>query len=783
MNSYKYRVYQFAIVILILVSLGNTVALGQAPAKVTLKNDSGQSIPDTLLFKLQKAQAAITEINAANQKGYGAADVKAGLTTIRNDIAPIRADLQQPHKVSDPKTLANYNLILNNSQEKLQNWQTKLTKASNDLQQMTKEVVSLSNDSLLSINNSDSASKRLYVNQLAGIKLKLQAAGKTNSANLDTVSRLLAAVSAVYLDVTELQADISERLDASGRSMLGKEAPYIWEAPPANREASINSMVSYSYAGQQKILGYFIGSSWDNRILLIFFSAFFFLWVHLNFRKADRLAARGKMTAPSFPFLARLPVIPALIVLFNLAPLFEANAPSPYIELIQFLLILVLTIPFRKQLQGKNFRYWLFIAALYIVMVLTSAAIRSALPTRLFLMAINGISLYLGLQVSKRLKNVKIASKFIRPVLVIYLLLNALAILLNIFGRISLAKIYSVTAIIGLTQIIGLAVFIQLFSNAMELQIKVSACNSGFFSRISVNKMRVSFRRALTVVSVIIWLLVFLINLSIAGGVFAFIHQLLIQPRTFGSITFTLSNVLFFALILYVSNALQKHIGILFGERSVTFEDHVEHKSSKLTLLRLLIATAGILLAVTASGIPLDKLTVVLGALSVGIGLGMQNIVNNFVSGIILIFEKPFQIGDFIELVDKKGKIQDIGIRSSKMLTQQGAQVIIPNADLITNRFVNWTFNTANIQSELTFKVPLATDINAVSKIINEEIDATNAALKDPATRILINSVGGDAVELKVLVWISSVYDEPEFKSQFLGRLINRLTAAQIKLL
>lgn len=91
----------------------------------------------------------------------------------------------------------------------------------------------------------------------------------------------------------------------------------------------------------------------------------------------------------------------------------------------------------------------------------------------------------------------------------------------------------------------------------------------------------------------------------------------------------------------------------------------------------------------TASGIPLDKLTVVLGALSVGIGPCMQNIVNNFVSGIILIFEKPFQIGDFVELADKKGKIQDIGIRASKMLTQQVSEVIIPNGDLISNRFTN----------------------------------------------------------------------------------------------
>jgi len=773
--------YRSWFVVMILV-LAFTGAFSQTPPKAVLKTDSGQSIPDTLLFKLQKAQAAITEVNAANQKGYGAADVRTVLVTIRNNIAPIQADLRIPRKALDPKTLMNYNLILNNSQQQLQDWQAKLTKASNDLQHMSKEVVSLSNDSLLSVNNSDSASKRLYANQLLDIKFKLQAAGKANSASLDTVSRLLAAVSAVYLDVTGLQANISERLEASGRSILRKESPYIWQAPPVSRGGNMGDLMSSSYAGQQKILGYFISSGWDNRMLVLLFSGLFFLWVYLNFRKAERMSSRGKMQLPSFIYLTRVPVIATLIVLFNIAPAFEANAPSPYIELTQFLLIIVLTIPFRKQLKSKRFSYWLLIAALYVIIVLAGTAVHDALPTRLFLMVINTVSIYLGLKISRHLKSERIASRFIRPVVVIYLLLNALAVALNVFGRISLAKIYSTAAIIGLTQIIGLAVFIQILSNALELQIKVSACNGGLFSRISINKTRVSFRRVLSVIAVVLWVLVFLIDLSIAGGVFAFIHQLLVKPRVFGSISFTLGNVLFFGLILYVSNVLQKYIGILFGEKSVTFRDHVEHKSSKLTLLRLIIVTGGVLLAVMASGIPLDKLTVVLGALSVGIGLGMQNIVNNFVSGIILIFEKPFQIGDFIELVDRKGRIQDIGIRSSKMLTPQGGQVIIPNADLITNRFVNWTVNTANIQSELIFKVPLAADMNAVSKIIQEEIKALPATLKDPALQILINSVGGDAIELKVLVWITSVYAEPEFKSQLLGRLITRLASAQVKL-
>jgi len=229
---------------------------------------------------------------------------------------------------------------------------------------------------------------------------------------------------------------------------------------------------------------------------------------------------------------------------------------------------------------------------------------------------------------------------------------------------------------------------------------------------------------------------------------------------------------------------LQKHIGVLFGEQTSTrFTNQVEHKSTKLTLLRLIVAIVGVLLAVTASGIPLDKLTVVLGALSVGIGLGMQNIVNNFVSGIILIFEKPFQIGDYIELADKKGKIQDIGIRASRMLTQQGAEVIIPNGDLISNRFTNWTINSAYVQSEIIMKVSIATDLDKVTNIITEEIAKSDVLVKSEKPDILINSISADTVELRILIWISSIFAEPAFKNQLFRTLITRFNTEQIKLM
>src|ERR1700712_1095504 len=116
-RNQKKRIDQF----LLLFALFLGLSTGGLYAQTTqhLQTDSGQSIPDTLLFKLQKGQAAITEINAANTKGYSSAEVRADLAAIKRDIEPIKKDLRVSRKVLDPKTLISYNLILKDSQDKL----------------------------------------------------------------------------------------------------------------------------------------------------------------------------------------------------------------------------------------------------------------------------------------------------------------------------------------------------------------------------------------------------------------------------------------------------------------------------------------------------------------------------------------------------------------------------------------------------------------------------------------------------------------------------------------
>jgi potassium-dependent mechanosensitive channel len=114
---------------------------------------------------------------------------------------------------------------------------------------------------------------------------------------------------------------------------------------------------------------------------------------------------------------------------------------------------------------------------------------------------------------------------------------------------------------------------------------------------------------------------------------------------------------------------------------------------SRLLITRLLVLLCGYLLAIAASGLPIDKLTFLNGALGVGVGMGLQNVVNNFVSGIILIFDGSLQIGDEIEVSGQAGKVKEIGLRASTLNTADGAEVIIPNGTILSQDIINWTFS------------------------------------------------------------------------------------------
>jgi len=250
---------------------------------------------------------------------------------------------------------------------------------------------------------------------------------------------------------------------------------------------------------------------------------------------------------------------------------------------------------------------------------------------------------------------------------------------------------------------------------------------------------------------------------------------LLSYEYTIGEFRISVFMVAMVALVLYLTSLLSWMLQALadahyLSPRKIDFGV----KAALKRLLHYILFTIGFFVAVSMAGLDLQKFTLIAGALSVGIGFGLQNIVNNFVSGLILLFERPVKVGDTINIDDQWGTITRIGMRSTVFETLDRSEIIVPNSDLISQKVTNWTFTNNVSRIVLTVGVaygsPLDKVLNILMRVGTEHPDILN----DPEPSAIFTGFGESSIDFELRVWISDIGKRLKIKSE-LGQAIDRL--------
>jgi small-conductance mechanosensitive channel len=712
---------------------------------------------------LGKVYEVLSDIPSTTSSFIHLREIENNLDKEDSVLDIIKDRLSQGERTFNVHNLETINTLLDALDRNTDNYTEYLNQYDSLLDGVRDQITELRKDTMMLHIFRDTALKNTFQSQLAQLKTKWREVDSLVTENGQLINTLKFQSAAHAISIGELINKVDMSLKNVGSKALHKEQPYLWEVQVPSLNLPEENFRE-SFDSERQLTRFYFDNTHNNRLYLLITGIIFFFWVSANFRSLRRLKKMDAIESLHISYIHPRPYAASLIFMLSLAPFFDFHAPAIYIEFIQFLLIVVVTFILRTRIEPRLLYGWfLFILLLLIVPVCRLFGMPT--PTQRWLnLIIDMASVVLGFYFLFHLR--KKASNWIIVAIGLYILLNLLAISCNLLSRVTLSQILGYAAGYSLAQTISLGVFVQLIVESFLLQVQTSRIRKNYPVAFDSTVITASMKRLAMIIAIILWLIIFTINLDLFDAFNDLLTDLFTKTRQVGSFSFTLGGIFLFLGIIWFANFLQKYIAYFFGDTGddASFDD--KGQRSRLMVTRLILLTAGFLLAVAASGLAVDRITVILGALGVGVGLGLQSIVNNFVSGIILIFDRPLRIGDSVDIGGKKGRVKEISIRSSTLLTEEGAEIIIPNGDVLSQSIVNWTLSNNHARISQTFAIkkpehPENFDLKTIIKMIKENHNVLPE--KDP--ELLIVPLNPKSSELRILFWVID-YNKVEMTNQ-----------------
>ncbi|HEV9035986.1 MAG TPA: mechanosensitive ion channel domain-containing protein, partial [Puia sp.] len=654
---------------------------------------------------LEKIYVMLSRVPVVTESFSRLPDIDDQLDQEDSALNILRNRLSQNDRSLNIRNLQMYNTLLDALNANVKSYTRILEHYDTTLDAIRKEIAGLRKDTLMLRIFRDTALKDTFRLQLQQLKDKWRQVDSLVSLNDQLINSLKSEASAHTITISDLLYRVDHDLEDVGSRAFTKEHRYLWERRTGNRSRYSASDVARAVSDEQQLARFYFANNRNKRFWLLLTGLLFFGWVWFNYRVLRRRSRLAVADNLGIEYIRPYPIAGAMIFMGSLAPLFDLHAPAIYIESIEFLLMIVLTFVLKRRLTRVLFTGWSVFLILFLLMPLIRLLGMPIWIQRWVEFFVDGISLVFGLLYLFGKGRMTGLPRLIYAAAGLYVLFNFLAVVCNLFGRVTLSQIFGATAVYSFAQTVSLAVFVKLALESFLLQIAASRIRKGYPETFELAAVTKSIRRFTLLLSVILWLIVFTTNLNLFDAFNDWLTDFFGSSREIGDFSFTLGGLVLFLGIIWMAHFLQRFIAYFFGDTGDDAAMDDRGQRSRLLITRLVLLIGGFLLAVAASGLSVDRITVILGALGVGVGLGLQNIVNNFVSGIILIFDRPLRIGDTVEIKDKRGRVKEIGIRSSTLLTEEGAEVIIPNGDVLSNQIVNWTLSNNHVRIMLSFTI------------------------------------------------------------------------------
>lgn len=787
----------YAVIMLSICLLCERTAFSQAkPGQDTVLKKADISLPDSLHINFRRSDTSvavlgqkiehvtriISEANSILHRGFDTNEIAKELPALENFVnnyAPSVLNKQGLINLRYIKTLKSFLL---QCQSRLEDWQSTLHGYAKEMMDINNNLNTIIHDSAFHNLPEDSTLRVLYMKQLIALNARWQAADSSNNANLQKINLLQNRVTNTSLLANQAVDEIVYIEKNFQRLLWSAEEPAIWNIRKEQYKLSFWEMNGYSFSVIDKVISNFFLLSVSQTIKVILLMLAIYLWVAISLRRIRLNHGQANDVAAKAPNISKSPFWLICLLLFTTLPFVYRDPPPSFIMLLFVAAATIYTVIKYKAIAKWLQKYWLVFFIIFLAVNYATLLLRPTYVERWGLFAMNIIALSVGfifLRTSKQPKNE--LDKYVVPLVILFIVLSFASLIANIIGCFSLSKYFMISAVYSVMSARIFFYLVQVIVEVTYIQYEAYK-HIRAIGRFDFNKIKNNLARFLTVLSVIMWTYLLLRNLNFYDAAYDAVSDFFSTERKIGNASFSFGSIFIFILVIWLSTVISRLIITIVGLSTENISGSRKSKwGSFLLLARLAILGAGVLLAFAASGIPLDKLTIIIGALGVGIGFGLQNIVNNLVSGIILAFERPVHVGDAIEVGNRFGTVKEIGIRSSKLTTIEGSEVIVPNGDLISQHIVNWTLNDQYRRVEIIIGVDYETKLQEATSVIKDILCRQKGVQRYPAPLVLVHNFNASAVDIRLLFW-SDINDWVLIKSEVMIKVFDAFREHNIRI-
>jgi len=521
-----------------------------------------------------------------------------------------------------------------------------------------------------------------------------------------------------------------------------------------------------------------------SHLLIIIITIYFF--VYINKHPINDITANPTRYKLYFRKLYQNPISLGIVMgLLSFVGIYS-NLPLIFIDIYRFLFVIPLYF-ILKSIITKEYHMYVYI----FVIILTSQIIYIFIPeqtiySRLALLIVNSLEVFGFIHLLLKIKNnnifeSRIVNKIVIRIVLSFSIIAIIGLIGNIIGMVMFSEIILKGIFSSLLSTVLMALLLIASNGILITYIESDHANR--INYINKNRKQIS-KGVIRVTNTIVFLFLshfILKNLGLEKIVIESISAFINYEITLGSMSFSLDGIFSFFFVIWMSLVSSRIIKSLLEEDilpKMEVETGLLHTISMIA--KYSIVTMGFFIAMSVAGIPFGQMAIVFSAFGVGIGFGLQNIFNNLVSGFILLFERPIKIGDTVEVGTLIGQVKSIGIRSSKVRTFDGAEIIVPNGNLISNEVINWTLSDRKRRVEIIIGISYDSDPHKARDIFMEVLKKHPQIVSNPDPDVYFRDLGESSLDFRLLFW--TYKDWVKVRSEIIFDVFDALKEAGIEI-